>query len=232
MRLENIAGQGGCFSGPATKAGGVAGLPGVQSPIIFSNQEGGNPSLWVCRFSSLIPAGGQVLDLACGRGRHAKWLATQGWQVEAVDRDSSALAEIGGIQNIVTRQADLESGVWPYGGRRFHGVVVSRYLHRPLLPLLVDALHDGGVLMYEIFMLGQERLGRPHNPDFLLRRNELLEAFDGRLDLVAFEQGEVRFPCPAIVQRICAVKGVAGLLPEITVEQLANADQGLAPCAN
>ncbi len=203
----------------------------MQPPIISSNQGGDNPSLWVCRFSSLIPKGGEVLDLACGKGRHAKWLAAQGWQVEAVDRDPAALAEIQGIRNISTRQADLESGNWPYVGHHFHGVVVSRYLHRPLLPLLVDALHDGGVLIYETFMLGHECLGKPQNPDFLLRRSELLEAFS-QLSLVAFEQGEVRLPCPAVIQRFCAVKGTAQVLPEPLGGQAADTDQGLIPCAS
>lgn len=204
----------------------------MPSPVISSNQGLDSPSLWVCRFSSLIPKGGEVLDLACGKGRHAKWLAAQGWQVEAVDRDLAALAEIQDIRNINTLQADLESGNWPYVGRLFHGVVVSRYLHRPLLPLLVEVLHNGGVLIYETFMLGQECLGRPHNPDFLLRPNELLEAFSDQLSLVAFEQGEVRLPYPAVIQRFCAVKGTAGVLPEPLGGQAADTGQGFMPCAS
>ena len=172
------------------------------------------PSPWVKRFAPLIVAGGTILDLACGNGRHARFLEGSGWQVDAVDRDPQALAALAGIVRITPRQADLESGNWPYPDRRFDGIVVTNYLHRPLFPLLVDALAVGGALIYETFMLGNERFGRPSNPDFLLRPNELLEAFGGHLTLVAFEQGETAQPQPAMMQRLCAVKGVGpGRLP-------------------
>lgn len=164
------------------------------------------PSSWVCRFASLLPAGAAVLDLACGRGRHARFLAGRGCQVEAVDRDLSALTGLSAVTGVTIRQADLEAGVWPYAGRRFDGIVVANYLHRPLFPHLADALAEGGVLIYETFMLGNERFGRPSNPDFLLRPNELLEAFGARLHVVAFEQGEVLLPKPAAVQRLCALR--------------------------
>lgn len=149
--------------------------------------------------------GGQVLDVACGSGRHALWLAGQGYRVEAVDKDAAALAALRGIEHITPRVADLEAEAWPYAGRHFDGVIVSRYLHRPLLPLLAELLAPQGVLIYETFMVGHERFGKPHNPDFLLKSNELLEAFAPRLSVVAFEQGEVRVPKPAVMQRICAV---------------------------
>jgi SAM-dependent methyltransferase len=165
------------------------------------------PSLWVKRFAPLIAAGGTILDLACGNGRHARFLEGAGWQVEAVDRDPQALAALADIPGIFPRQADLEGAGWPYPGRRFEGIVVTNYLHRPLFPLLVDALAEGGVLIYETFMLGNERFGRPSNPDFLLRPGELLDAFGGHLTVVAFEQGETARPQPAMVQRLCAVKG-------------------------
>jgi SAM-dependent methyltransferase len=161
------------------------------------------PSPWVCRFAPLIPARGKVLDLACGSGRHARWLAEQGWQVEAVDRDGVALAKLSHLQGITPRVADLEQGAWPYHGRSFDGIIVSRYLHRPLLPLLADALGQSGVLIYETFMLGNERFGSPKNPDFLLRPDELLKVFGSRFSVVAFEQGEVQQPRPAVMQRIC-----------------------------
>ena len=166
------------------------------------------PSLWVKRFAPLIAAGGTILDLACGNGRHARFLEAAGWRVEAVDRDGQVLSTLAGIPGIVTRQADLEGGSWPYPGRCFDGIVITNYLHRPLFPKLIDTLAVGGVLIYETFMLGNERFGRPSNPDFLLRPNELLEAFGGHLTLVAFEQGETAQPQPAVVQRLCAVKGV------------------------
>lgn len=171
------------------------------------------PSLWVRRFAPLIAAGGTVLDLACGNGRHARLLEESGWQVEAVDRDAQALAALAGVPGITPRQADLEGGDWPYAGRRFDGIVVTNYLHRPLFPELVAALAEGGVLIYETFMLGNERFGRPSNPDFLLRPGELLEAFGGHLAVVAFEQGEVARPQPAVVQRLCAIKASAAAVP-------------------
>ncbi len=166
------------------------------------------PSLWVKRFAPLIAAEGTILDLACGNGRHARFLEAAGWQVEAVDRDGQALSALAGIPGIVTRQADLETGDWPFPDHRFDGIVVTNYLHRPLLPKLIDALAVGGVLIYETFMLGNARFGRPSNPDFLLQPNELLEAFGRHLAIIAFEQGETATPQPAVVQRLCAVKGV------------------------
>ena len=170
------------------------------------------PSSWVARFAGLIAPGGTVLDLACGHGRHARFLEAGGWRVTAVDRDATALAGLAGHAGIEAVEADLETGAWPLGGRRFDGIVVANYLHRPLFPRLIGALQEGGVLLYETFMLGNERFGRPSNPDFLLRPNELLEAFAGRLNVVAFEQGEVAQPKPAMVQRLCAVRGTGPIL--------------------
>ncbi len=165
------------------------------------------PSAWVRRFAPLIAAGGTVLDLACGYGRHARFLEDSGRRVVAVDRDAQALAGLAGRAGIRALQADIESGDWPCGAQRFAGIVVANYLHRPLFARLVDALDEGGVLIYETFMLGNERFGRPSNPAFLLRPDELLEVFGKQLHVVAFEQGEVAQPKPAAVQRLCAVKG-------------------------
>jgi SAM-dependent methyltransferase len=161
------------------------------------------PSAWVCRWAPLIPAGGRVLDLACGGGRHARWLAARGYTVDAVDRDPAvaALAPIAGVTPLV---ADLEGGPWPYPGRRFDGIVVANYLHRPLLPLLVESVAPGGVLIYETFAAGNERYGRPSNPDYLLRPGELLEAVRGHLLVVAYKHLEVTEPRPAVVQHLCA----------------------------
>lgn len=163
-------------------------------------------SPWVARWAGLIPPGGRVLDVAAGEGRHARYLADLGCAVEAVDRDAEALARARG-PGITTREADLEGGPWPYAGAAFDGIVVCNYLWRPLLPRIVEALAPGGVLIYETFAVGNERYGRPSNPDFLLRPGELLEAVRGRLTVVAFEQGFMPRPKPAVVQRICAVKG-------------------------
>lgn len=173
------------------------------------------PSPWITRFAPLIPAGGEVLDYACGGGRHARWLATRGFQVEAVDRDGEALEPLAGLPNLISRVADLEAGTWPYAGRRFDAVVVANYLYRPRLQSLLGLLSPGGVLLYETFMVGNERFGKPSNPDFLLRPGELLELVRGAFTVVAFEQGEVARPKPAMVQRICVVKGLgaAALLP-------------------
>jgi SAM-dependent methyltransferase len=166
-----------------------------------------DPSAWVRRFAQLIAAGGTVLDLACGYGRHARFLEDSGRRVVAVDRDAQALAGLAGRAGIRVLQADIENGDWPCGAQCFAGIVVVNYLHRPLFSRLVEALDEGGVLIYETFMSGNERFGRPSNPDFLLRPDELLDVFGKRLRVVAFEQGEVAQPQPAMLQRLCAVKG-------------------------
>ena len=164
------------------------------------------PSAWVCRFAPLIAAGGMVLDLACGQGRHARHLAGLGYRVEAVDRDSASLAALAGLAGVRTRCADLEGSPWPYAAGCFDGIVVCNYLHRPLLADLLRALRPGGVLIYETFALGNEKLGRPSKPEFLLRPHELLQWVEGRLQVLAFEQGLVERPKPAVIQRICALQ--------------------------
>lgn len=171
------------------------------------------PSAWVKRFAPLIAAGGTVLDLACGRGRHSRLLAGMGCSVEAVDRDGEALGTLADLDHVTTRCADLEGGPWPYGGRDFAGIVVTNYLWRPLLPLLLAALAPDGVLIYETFMLGHERFGKPSNPAFLLRPGELLDVVRTRLTVVAFEQGELAAAQPAVVQRLCAIRGGISRLP-------------------
>jgi SAM-dependent methyltransferase len=156
------------------------------------------------RWAPLVERG-PVLDVACGGGRHARFFAQRGLEVVAVDRDAQAFS--GSIRFV---KADLEDGSpWPFAGQRFAAVVVTNYLHRPLFPRLVEALEAEGVLIYETFMAGNERYGRPSNPDFLLRPGELLDAF-GALTIVAFEQGMVERPKKAVVQRLCAVRGGAG----------------------
>lgn len=172
------------------------------------------PSPWVTRFAPLIAPGGTVLDLACGRGRHARYLAELGYQVEAVDLDGEALATLADVPGITTRQADLEGGAWPYFGRAFDGVVVTNFLFRPLMPQIISLLDQGGVLIYETFMVGNERLGKPENPAHLLRVGELLDLVRGRLQVAAFEQGRVESPRPAVIQRLCARRGETGSLPD------------------
>ena len=158
-------------------------------------------SAWVARHAPLIRPGGRVLDVASGAGRHARFLAAMGLQVTAVDRDAAALAGMAGTPGIEGVEADLESQPWPFAGARFDAVVVTRYLHRPLFGALARAVADDGVLLYETFAVGQEQLGRPRRPEFLLRPGELLEAF-AALTPLAFEQG--RFD-DVVLQRLCAV---------------------------
>lgn len=173
----------------------------------------GSPSSWVQRFAPVIPHGGTVLDFASGRGRHARLLATLGYHVEAVDRNTEALASLAGIAGITTREADLEDGSWPYGADCFDGIIVTNYLFRPTLDKLLSALKPGGVLIYETFMVGNELFGKPSNPEFLLRPGELLDVVRPALAVVAFEQGRVDIPNPAVMQRICAIASKVAVLP-------------------
>jgi SAM-dependent methyltransferase len=162
------------------------------------------PSDWVARWVNQIRPGGTVLDLACGSGRHSRFLAVQGFRVCAVDSDQRALQGLHDSAGITTVLADLESSPWPFQQSSFDGVVVTNYLHRALFPNIVGALATGGVLIYETFAAGNERFGKPSNPDFLLRPGELLEVAGSRLRVVAYEDVEVTAPKPARVQRICA----------------------------
>ncbi|KPK14686.1 MAG: hypothetical protein AMJ62_12220 [Myxococcales bacterium SG8_38] len=165
-----------------------------------------SPSPWVERFAPLIRSGGTVLDLACGRGRHSRHLRGLGYRVVAVDIDVSDLEDLAHDENVEIVEADLEGGDWPFGSRRFDGIIVTNYLHRPLLPALPESLAAGGVLIFETFAKGNERYGRPSNPDFLLGPNELLDAFAPELMVVAYEHGFEEEPRLAVRQRICAIK--------------------------
>jgi SAM-dependent methyltransferase len=159
------------------------------------------PSAWVRRWSLLVTRG-PVLDVASGAGRHARLFKQKDIPVIAVDREPQAMPE-----GITFVKADLEDGSpWPFPGQRFGGIVVTNYLHRPLLPVLAQSLAEEGVLIYETFMAGNEKFGKPSNPNFLLRPGELLQAFTG-LAVVAFEQGATD---KAVVQRICVIRGEVG----------------------
>lgn len=156
-----------------------------------------------------------MLDLAAGGGRHVQLLRHSGYRVVAVDRDTAALrAAFADDPLCDIIEQDLEDGSPWRLGDGYHAIVVANYLWRPLLPALASALAPQGVLIYETFMVGNERLGKPANPDFLLRPGELLAAFFGRLGIIAFEQGAVSAPRPAVIQRIAAVKGEIGVLPD------------------
>ncbi len=164
------------------------------------------PSPWVERWAHLIASGGSVLDVAAGGGRHTTWLAGRGHAVTAVDRDGAAMAPLKAIAEVVV--ADIEAGTWPLPGRRFDAVVVTNYLWRPLLPTLTASLAGGGVLLYETFAVGNETVGRPSRPDFLLAAGELLRAGAG-LRIVAYEEGFLANP-DRFVQRLAAVREPAG----------------------
>ena len=163
------------------------------------------PSPWVTRFATAIPKAGQVLDLACGGGRHSRLLLGLGYEVLAIDRDTSRIKDLADRCEIVT--SDLEApGSDPLGGRTFACIVVTNYLYRPLLARLPDLLLPGGLLIYETFALGNERFGKPSNPNFLLKPGELLEAVHGRLRVLAYEDLILEIPRPAALQRIAARK--------------------------
>jgi SAM-dependent methyltransferase len=161
-------------------------------------------SPWIVRWAGLVPAGAAVLDLATGRGHNALFFAERGHVVTAVDRDLTRLPEAPKVERL---QADLEDGSpWPLADRKFGAVVVTKYLHRPLMPNLLDAVAPGGVLLYETFMEGNERFGRPSRPEHLLKDGELLELVRGRFSVTAYEARMISEPHMAMVQRIAARK--------------------------
>jgi len=182
------------------------------------------PSDWVVRWTPLLPPAARVLDVACGHGRHVRWLAAAGHRVTAIDRDAALLAPLAGVAE--TLQADLEAAAWPLApGRRFDGVVVTNYLWRPLMPTLKDAVAPGGLLIYETFARAHAALGRPRRPEFLLAPGELIDVLRAPetavgqaaspsedWHVIAFEQGRLpaRGESPEReVQRIVARRGGA-----------------------
>ena len=167
------------------------------------------PSDWITRWAHLVPAGGTVLDVACGMGRHTRHFYASNHPVASVDYSQTAIDSVAKIAKAVC--ADIEAGPWPFAGRAFAGVVVTNYLWRPLLPTLVQSVAPGGALLYETFAAGNETVGKPSRPDFLLQPGELLRAC-GELRVVAFEDGFVDNP-PRFVQRIAAVREAVGGAP-------------------
>lgn len=135
----------------------------------------------------------------------------------AVDRDLSRLTDLEHSDGLVLHQADLEAGgtagAGPLPGGRFGGVIVTNYLWRPLLPAIVAAVAEDGVLVYETFAAGNARYGKPSNPDYLLQPGELLDAVSGQLQVVGYENGLTDDPRPAVIQRICAVRQNVGPTP-------------------
>jgi len=180
----------------------------IASHVTTETPAPGEPiSGWVRRWAPIIPSG-EVLDLACGNGRHARHLAGLGHPVLALDHDPEMLEKATGT-NITTSLVDLEAdgAVWPFATGRFAAVVVTNYLHRPLVDAVVASLASDGVLIYETFAEGNEQFGKPSNPDFLLKQGETLAwALQHGLRVVAYEEGRVEQPKAALVQRICAVR--------------------------
>lgn len=175
------------------------------SPMLLAHGQEA-PSAWVQRWSHLLPARGAVLDLACGHGRHMKWFASQGHPVTGLDRSPEAIAAVAAWGEAIV--ADIENGPWPLmrAGqvRQFDAVVVTNYLWRALFPRIVQSLAPGGVLIYETFASGNETVGKPSRPDFLLQPGELLRTF-ADLRVVAYEDGFMARP-ERFVQRIAAVR--------------------------
>lgn len=162
------------------------------------------------RFAGLLPNNGRILDLACGAGRHTRLLLELGFSVTAADKDLSGVNDLRGKTGLTLLSADLESDRWPFDHEEFSGIVVTNYLYRPIFPHLVTSLAPNGVLIYETFAVGHEKFGRPRNPDYLLRPNELRDVFSGLLDVVEFEQAVELSPVPAVRQRICAMRPPSG----------------------
>lgn len=164
---------------------------------------------WVTRWSHLVKARGSVLDVACGHGRHARWFYGLKHTLTLVDRSQAAIDSITipalACDKVV---ADIENGPWPLTGRQFDAVVVTNYLWRPLIPTLLASLAPGGVLIYETFAAGNETVGKPSRPDFLLQPGELLQICKD-LRVVTFEDGFIQRSgntSPRFVQRIVAIR--------------------------
>ena len=165
-----------------------------------------NASPWVRRFASHIPKEGLVLDLACGAGRHATFLADMGYSVFAIDQDI-ALIKQNKSPLITSKAFNLELEEWPLEDHEFSGIVVTNYLYRPHWDRLAPMLANGGVLIYETFALGNAQFGKPSNPNFLLKTGELLAlAARHGLKVIAYEDIYIDEPKPAMVQRLCALK--------------------------
>jgi SAM-dependent methyltransferase len=177
--------------------------------LLLNTHAGLEPSPWVRRWAPLIRSGGTVLDVACGSGRHLRWLHAQGFAVTGVDRDAAAVEPLSALGRMIV--ADIEKAPWPLADETFDAVVVTNYLWRPLLAIIVASVAPGGVLIYETFAAGNEAFGKPSNPDFLLNPGELLWAC-ATLQVVAYEDGLLDGP-PRRVQRIAARRQAADAAP-------------------
>ncbi len=177
-----------------------------NSPVVITPHSNAPHSPWIGRWIGQPRGNGRLLDFAAGSGRHAQLAAARGYQVLAVDRDRALLERVQ-RKDIEARAEDLESGRWSFSAERFEVVVVTNYLFRARLELLMGLLQSGGRLLYETFAAGNAAYGKPSNPAFLLRTDELFLAVRrASLQVVAFEQGFVATPKPALVQRVVAAK--------------------------
>lgn len=176
----------------------------VNDKIMKAPHDVNHPSAWIRRFAGLIAPGGHVLDVACGKGRNTRYLLEKGLRVSALDIDMGGLHDLYGAALLTQIQADIESATWPLSGQTYDAVVVTNYLHRPILDDIVNSVGVSGLLLYETFAVGNEAFGRPRNPDYLLRRGELLTRVAGRMTVLAYEDLTVEEPNPAAIQRICA----------------------------
>ena len=168
-----------------------------------------NISGWVYRHAGRIPPNSEILDLACGNGRHARYLANYGHRITLVDRDLSGVADLAGDRRFTLIKHDLEHSPWPLTERNFGGIIVTNYRYPPLYPHLITTLTDNGTLIYDTFAVGNERYGHPHNSAFLLEPGELLNAFAADLHIVAYDHGYMGTPKAAIRQRLCACKNTS-----------------------
>ncbi len=167
------------------------------------------PSAWFVRHSRLIREDTGLLDVACGHGRHARFFAERGARVTAVDRDVNALQAVASVPGMTTERRDLEADAWPYAPSSFDAVIVSNYLWRPTFSALLATIRRDGVLLYETFMVGNERYGKPSRADFLLRSNELLTLTRDAFRVIAYEEGietDASGQPVAIKQKIAAIK--------------------------
>ena len=164
------------------------------------------PNKWIECYSSLIPSGKGVLDLACGSGRHTGMLLHKGYQVTAVDIDIDLIKQNFSNKKLDIVKCDLEGlSSWPFGKNTFWGIIVVNYLHRPLYSKIMESLEKGGVLVYQTFADGHSQYGKPKNPDYLLKRGELKKVFDS-MRIMSYQHGYLSYPSPSIVQIICFVK--------------------------
>lgn len=163
-------------------------------------------SPWIAKYAHLFPPRGVVLDVACGAGRHSVYLREMGHHMIAVDIDTGRFEARGMHGDIALIEADLEGDGWPFRAASFAGIVVVNYLWRPLFPEIIAALKPGGVLLYDTFMQGNEKFGRPRNPDFLLAPGEFARVFGRSLEIIDAFEGDVAEPAPACRQMIAARK--------------------------